>query len=47
MKSIDERIQWVAKRENDLVEEESRLNELQEELEERMRKIYEVMKGSF
>ena len=25
----------------------SRLNELQEELEERMRKIYEVMKGSF
>ena len=46
-KSIDERIQWVVKRENDLVLEESRLNQLQEELEERMRKIDEVMKGSF
>ena len=48
LKSIDERIQWVAKRENDLLAEETRLNELQEELEERMRKIDEgVMKGSF
>ena len=47
LRSIDERIQWVVKRENDLVEEESRLNGLQEELEERMRKIDEVMKGSF
>ena len=37
----------MVRRENDLVEEESRLNELQEELEERMRKIDEVMKGSF
>jgi hypothetical protein len=46
--SFDERIQWVVKRENDLVVEETRLNELQEELEERMRKIDEgVMKGSF
>ena len=32
---------------NDLVMEESRLNELQEVLEERMRKIDEVMRGSF
>ena len=48
LKSIDERIQWVVKRENDLVAEETRLNELQEELEARMRKIDEsVMKGSF
>jgi len=37
----------VVERENDVVEEGSRLNELQEELEERMRKIDEVMKGSF
>ena len=37
----------MVKRENDLVMEESRLNELQEVLEERMRKIDEVMKGSF
>ena len=46
-RSIDEMIQWVAKRENDLLGEESRLNELQEELEERMRKIDKVMKGPF
>ena len=37
----------MVKRENDLVGEESRLNELQEELDERMRKIDEVMKRSF
>ena len=48
LKSIDERIQWVVKRENDLVVEETRLNELQEEPEERMGKIDKgVMKGSF
>ena len=44
---IDERIQWVVKEKNELVVEETRLNELQE-LEEMMRKIDEgVMKGSF
>ena len=37
----------MVKREKDVVEEGSRLNELQEEIEERMRKIDEVMKGSF
>ena len=47
LRSINERIQWVAKGENELVGEESRLNALQEELEERMRKIDIVMKGSF
>lgn len=46
LKSVDERVQWVVKRENDLVVEEIRLNELHEELEERIRKIDEgVMKG--
>ena len=48
LKSIDERIQWVAKRENDLLVEETRLNELREELEERTRKIDEgAMKSKF
>jgi hypothetical protein len=40
-KSIDERIQWVMNKENDLMMEETRLNELREELEERMRKMDE------
>ena len=48
LKSIDERIQRVVNRENDLVVEGTRLNGLREELEERMRKIDQgVMKCSF
>ena len=38
-KSIDERVQWVVKRENDLAAEETRLNEVREELEEKMGQI--------
>jgi NIMA (never in mitosis gene a)-related kinase 2 len=46
-KSIDERVQWVVKRENDLAAEETRLNEVRDELEEKMRQIDQgVMKGS-
>ena len=37
----------MVRKENEFAEEESRLNELQEELEERMRKIDEIMKGRF
>ena len=48
LKSTDEKIQWVVKRQNDLVVEETRLNELREELEAKMRMIDEgVMKGLF
>jgi hypothetical protein len=47
-KSIDERVQWVVKRENDPEAEETRLNKVREELEEKMRQIDQgVMKGSF
>ena len=47
LKSIDERIQWVVNRENDLGMEETRLNELREELEERMKKTNEDIKCWF
>jgi NIMA (never in mitosis gene a)-related kinase len=48
LKSIDERVQRVVKRENDLEAEETRLNEVPEELEEKMRQIDQgVVKGLF
>ena len=47
LKSVDERMQWVVNRENDLVAEESRPNQLWEELNEKMKKVDAgVMKGS-
>lgn len=48
LNSIEERIQWVVNRENDLAVEETRVNELREELGEKMRKIGEgILKGPF
>ena len=41
LKSVEERMQWVMNRENDLAAEETRLNKVREELEEKMRKIGE------
>ena len=41
LKLVDERIQWVMNRENELAAEANRLSELREELEEKMRKIDE------
>jgi hypothetical protein len=46
LKPVDERIQWVVNRENNLMAEEARLNEVREELDEKMRKIDEGVKGS-
>jgi NIMA (never in mitosis gene a)-related kinase 2 len=47
-KLIDKRVQWLVKRENDLEAEETRLNEVREELDEQMRQIDQgVLKGLF
>ena len=47
-KSVDERIQWVVvNKENDLVVEETRLNELREELEEGMSAYFLILKLFF